>query len=126
MEQIIEIDLNNKYDFIDKYNEKKLSNEVIEYIVKQAISKKKNRKIKIVINKKCRIDKDITKSIKERLKEEYNCSLKERDRNNIKQLIFFLLGLIFIFLSTLIASIEIISVLLSLSKCPSDLILKIT
>ena len=35
MEKIIEIDLSNKYDFIEKYNEKKISNDIIEYVIKQ-------------------------------------------------------------------------------------------
>lgn len=102
MEKTIEIDLNNKYNLIDKYNEKKLSNEFIEYIIKQTVSIKESRNIKIIINKKCDIDQDITNLIKEGLKEEYNKSLEERHRNNIKQFIFFILGVIFIFLSTLV------------------------
>ena len=101
MEKIIEIDLNDKYDLIDKYNEKKISDEIIEYIVRQA-KLIKNNKIKIIINKKCHIDKDVTKLIKEGLKEEYNRSLQEHHRNNIKQVLFLLLGITFIFLSTLI------------------------
>ena len=36
MEQIIEIDLKNKYNLIDKYNEKKVSHGLIEYIIKKA------------------------------------------------------------------------------------------
>lgn len=102
MEKIIEIDINDKYDLIDKYNEKKSSNEMIEYIIKQAQYLKKNKKIQIIINKKCNIDKDIKKLIKDGLKEEYSRSLQERYNNNVKQIVFLFLGIIFIFLSTLI------------------------
>lgn len=102
MEEIIEIDLNDKYDVINKYNEKKVSHEMLDYIIKQARTIKKNKRIKVIINKKCCIDRDVTKMIKEGLKEEYNRSLEKRARNNIKQIIFLFLGIVFIFLSTLI------------------------
>lgn len=102
MEQIIEIDLTNKHNLIDKYNERKVSHGLIEYIIKQAEDAVLYDEIKIIINKKCHIDEDCIKLIKEGLQEEYNRSLKKRDDNNIKQLIFFGLGILFIYLSTLI------------------------
>ena len=34
MEKIIEIDLHDKYDLVEKYNENKISNELIKYIIK--------------------------------------------------------------------------------------------
>lgn len=102
MKQIIEIDLTNKHNLIDKYNEKKVSHSLIEYIIKQAEETSLYNETKIVINKKCNIDEDCTKLIKEGLQEEYNRSLKKRDDNNIKQLIFLGLGILFIYLATLI------------------------
>ena len=102
MEQIIEIDLTNKHNLIDKYNENKISHGLVEYIIKQAEELNIHNEIKIIINKKFHIDEDCTKLIKEGLQEEYKRSMKKRDDNNIKQLIFFILGAIFIFLSTLI------------------------
>lgn len=104
MEKIIEIDLTNKHNLIDKYNEKKVAHSLIEYIINQINDINLYNEIKIVINKKCHIDEDSIKMIKEGLQEEYNRSLKKRDDNNIKQLIFFILGLLFIYLSTLIKS----------------------
>jgi len=102
MEKIVEIDLNNKYNLVDKYNEKKVSNEMIEHIIKEAAFAKKKDEIKIIINKKCYIHRNSVKLIKEGLIEEYNKSLEETHRNNIKQIIFLFLGVIFISLSTLI------------------------
>lgn len=102
MEQIIEIDLTNKNNLFDKYNQKKVSHGLIEYIIKQTENINLYEEIKIIINKKCQIDEDCIKLIKEGLQEEYNRSLKKRDDNNLKQLIFFGLGLLFIYLSTLI------------------------
>lgn len=102
MEQKIEIDLTNKHYLIDKYNEKKVSHTLIEYIIKQVNDINLYDEIKIVINKKCHIEEDCVNLIKEGLKEEYNRGLKKRNDNNIKQLIFFGLGVLFIYLSTLI------------------------
>lgn len=66
MEKIIEIDLHDKYDLVEKYNENKISNELIKYIIKEAIPIRKNEKIKIVINVKCN---NINRDCKEFLKE---------------------------------------------------------
>jgi len=102
MEEIIQIDLNNKYDLLNKYNERKTCDTIIEYIIKQATTIKKNKKIKIIISRRFYIDKDVSSLIKEGLKEEFRRSIHERDTNNIKQFFFLILGIIFIFLSTLI------------------------
>ena len=102
MEQIIEIDLTNKHNLTGKYNEKKVSHGLIEYIIKQAEETNLYNDTKIIINKKCHIEEECIKLIKEGLQEEYNRSLKKRDDNNIKQLVFLGLGILFIYLSTLI------------------------
>lgn len=102
MEKIIEIDISDKNDLIDKYNNKKLSKELMEYIIEQAIFVTRKDKIKIVINKKCSIEQDYIKIIKEGLKEEYSKSLKIYHLNNIRQLLLLILGIIFLFFSTLI------------------------
>ena len=102
MEQIIEIDITNKYNLIDKYNENKVSHTLIDYIIKQVNDVNLYKDLKIVINKKCHIDVDCIRLIKKGLQQEYKRSLKRRDDNNLKQLIFFVLGVFFVFLSTLI------------------------
>lgn len=100
MEKIIEINIDNKHDLVDRYNENKASSTLIKYILKEAILAEKCNKTKVIINKKSNIDKDSTKLIKEGLKEEYNRSLNQYHSNNKKQIVFLLLGIIFIFLST--------------------------
>lgn len=100
VEKIIEININNKYDLIDRYNEKKLSNKLLKYIIDETILTKRNNKIKIIINKKINIDIDSVELIKKGLQEEYNKSIEERSRNNMKQVIFLLLGMFFIFIAT--------------------------
>lgn len=102
VKETLEIDLNDKYDLVDKYNEKKLSSEMLEYIVKETSQIKKDRSIDIVINKRCYVDTDVTKLIRDGLKKEYDRNLKEYKRNNIKQILFLVLGFLIIFLSTLV------------------------
>lgn len=102
LKETLEIDLNNKYDLVDKYNEKKLSNEILDYMIKESLQIKKDRSIEVVLNKKCHINKDVTKLIRDGLKKEYDRNLKEYHRNNIKQILFLVLGFLVIFLSTLV------------------------
>ena len=105
MEEIIEISINNKYDLINKYNDKKVSNNLLKYIIKQTILLEKNKSIKILINKKLDIDINSVELIKEGLKEEYKRSVEDLHRNNIKQIILLLLGMFFIFIATRIEKI---------------------
>ena len=107
MEKIIEIDLITKNSLISRYNEKKVSHELLQYIINEAISTKKDEKIKIKINKKQDINQNSTKFIKDGLKEEFAKSVEARNRNDIRQLVFLFLGVLFIFLSTLIPESEI-------------------
>ena len=102
MERNIEIDLSNDDDLLERYSENKISKEMLEYIIKQARFIDRSEKFKIVINKKYETNKDIIKMIKEGLKDEYNISIKQRHNNNMKQLWLMILGIIFLFLSTLI------------------------
>lgn len=102
MEKIIEIDLNNKYDFVEKYNENKISRELIDYIIKQSIPTTKKEKIKIIINAKCDLDKDCVESLKKGLEEEYDRSMKEHKITDIKQICLLILGIVLLSLSTLI------------------------
>lgn len=104
MEELIQININNKFDLIDKYNYEKISNELLEYIIKKTILINKNKKIKIIINKKIDIKEDSVELIKKGLKEEYIRSIEERHINNIKQLIFLLIGIFFVFIATRISN----------------------
>ena len=64
MEEIIKIDLNNKNDLLDKYNDKNISDDIIEYIIKKAKAIPKYKRITIIINKKSDIDRDSVKLYK--------------------------------------------------------------
>ena len=102
MEKVIVIDLMDKYDLVEKYNENITSRELLKYIINQALLLDKSERFKVIINNKIKIGIDCVEMIKLGLKEEYERSMKEHNHNNIKQFIFFLLGTTFIFLSSLI------------------------
>ena len=95
----MKVDIVDKYDFIDKYNEEKVSNEFIEYIIKQTMWKDRKHKIKIQINQKCEMEQDCEKILRQGLRVEYEHSLKKRNDTNLEQLLFLCIGIIAIFLS---------------------------
>lgn len=101
MEKIIEIDILNKNDLIDKYNEDKLSRDLMEYIIKEVGYVRRKDKIKIVINNKCGV-KNYKNIFINSLKEEYLKNLKITRITNIKQLFLLIIGIAFLFFSTLV------------------------
>ena len=101
MEKIIEIDLLELDDLLERYNRKKVSLSLIEYIIKQTPNFKKNDNLKIIINTKIK-DIDCVSLIKEGLKEEYNNNLKKHFYNDIIQIIYLIIGVAIIFIYTLL------------------------
>ena len=99
MDKIIEININDKDDIFDKYNDKNISKEFIEYIIEKTKQIEINKNIKFICINKCGIEKNIIELIKKELEKEYKISLKKRKKNNLKQIIFLLMGIIFLILS---------------------------
>ena len=97
MEIIIEIDLKSKEDLFDRYNKNKVSKELIEYILSEITTYNKNDTYKIIINNSIKGQKEINSLIKEGLIREYNKNIDKYDQNNIRQLIFFIMGIIALF-----------------------------
>lgn len=100
MEKIIELNIKNIEDIIDKFNNKRISDDCLNYLIKSCFFVKKNEEIKIVIDnvKVNEVEELIVNSVKE----EYNRSLKMISMNNYIQFICFFIGIIFLLLSTLI------------------------
>lgn len=101
MSKNIEIDLNSKANLLDRYNEEKVSYDLVKYIIKQAEIIKPKEDVKIIINKKCKIEEDCEKLIKDGLEEEYYRSMENYHSNNKKQMVFLVLGTIVLFIATL-------------------------
>ena len=98
--KIIRVDLDRKSDFLRTYNDKKVDLDLIEYLIDQILLYKSAEKVKIILNKRCEIDVNAIKLVKEGLKEEYKKSLNIRDQNNLKQLWLLTMGILLLFLST--------------------------
>ena len=100
MKKVIEIDLNSKEDLLERYNNKRISKDLIEYLINETnfISKKDN--VVIQINNNIKIDIDIVKYLTNGLKDEYVSNIKSHLKNNIIQIVLFFLGIFFLFLST--------------------------
>ena len=102
MEKIIEIDLLDTDSFFETYNRKKVSRELINYLISEGQNLKKEDKVKIVINDCMDEDIDCIKLIKEGMKQEYDICYKRHQNICIKQLIYLICGIDILFLSTLI------------------------
>ena len=100
MKKVVEIDLNSKEDLLEKYNNKRISKDLIEYLISETnfINKKDN--VVIQINNNIKTDIDIAKYLINGLKDEYESNIKSHLKNNIIQIILFFLGIFFLFLST--------------------------
>ena len=99
MEKVIEIDLTCNDDLYEKYNRKIVSNDVVNYIITSAYNTKKKDKIKIIINNSIGISS--VSLIKEGLKKEYEKSYLIYYKNNIVQIIYLLIGIIALFVSSI-------------------------
>ena len=98
--KVISVVLDRKFDFLRKYSDNKVSTDLIEYLIDIIDKINKYEKVVIRLNKRCELDVNSIKIIKEGLKEEYKKSIQLRDENNLKQLWFLLMGAFIIFLST--------------------------
>ncbi len=102
MERIIEVDLIDKYDLVEKYNEKLVSKDLISYIIGEAMYIPKKDTIKIQVNKKFPSIRSCKNLIVEGLKREYDESLELHHRIDLKQYFFLAWGIVALFLSTLV------------------------
>lgn len=98
--KIITVDIDKKSDLIRKYSDKKVSKELLEYLIDRIDDYKWNDKVKIVVNKRSSIEENSIRFIKDGLKVEHKNSLKERDETNLKQIWLLCMGILLIFLST--------------------------
>ena len=103
MKNKIEICINDEEDLLEKYNHKLASQELIDYIISKSKNYFKEDKVVLMIENNTKYsDENVEKLIKNGLKFELQNSTKIRDLNNIKQVILVLIGILFLFLSTLI------------------------
>ena len=102
MEKILEIDINDKEDLFEKYNEKKISKELIKYIIDNTPKFKKNDKMKVIINNNLKDKMFVSELIKKELDSEVARNEYKFTYNNRKQIVYFILGVAALVLSTFI------------------------
>lgn len=110
----INIDLIDKYDLVEKYNKSVVSRNLISYIVEQASEYPTNSEFRIIVSKKCPIEHDSTKLIKDGLTIEFKKAKAFHRNENYKQLFYLFIGIALIFLSTVFDN-EVIKEILSIS-----------
>ena len=103
MDKLIKINILNEDSLIEKYNNDKANKKLIEYIIKEAKYIRDYDKLDIVIYNECNTKLNIAEIIIQGLKEEYENISNEYHRTNIIQLALLILGLIFLFFSSLIS-----------------------
>ena len=97
----IKIDIASRKDLLEKYNESKVCKDVIEYLVKEAMLVGKEEEIKIVVNKDSAVlNENCKELIKNGLKDEYKRSMEKQHTDNVRQIYFFIIGVLIIFIST--------------------------
>ena len=102
--RIINLTLNKQEDIFDKYNNKKVSKQLLNYIIETALETPTTN-YKIVINTE--LKDEFEKIIKEGLKQELEFNLHEKSLTNLKQIYLIFLGSIFIGLSIYLKNFEI-------------------
>ena len=101
MTKVINVDLQEKNDFLEKYNHEEVTNDLVEYLIKEARHTQKDDNIIINFNVLFNAEFNIKEMLIKTLKEEYLHNINDHRYTNLFQIILFLLGIIFLSLSTL-------------------------
>ena len=83
---------------------KNVSRDLIDYIVRTVMFFDKKDSIKIIFNDSLNEDVNYIELLKNTIRDEYNYSLRKNHYNNVMQIIYLLLGIIIIFVSTIVDS----------------------
>ena len=102
MEKIIELDLINPDDLLDIYNKKRVSSKLINYLIYNTPKFNKNDNVKIIINNQLQENIDLKDLILNGLKREYKICLNNHNYNNKIQIMYLVIGIILLFISSII------------------------
>lgn len=101
MKKIIEVDLIDEDSLFEKFNKRQVSNELIDYIIKEVGILKQNDVITIIINNYLNIS-DTKILIKNKISDEYSQTILKYQHNIYIQLIYLIIGILSLVLSSLI------------------------
>ena len=103
----IEIDINNKQDIFNKFNESQISDSLAQYII---INSKKNftsKSIKLIINQVIPLTQQEQEKLVDGIREYFGLLVREKiiylRVNNIKQIVLSIIGILLILLSEFIS-----------------------
>lgn len=102
MKNIIRVDLENRNDLLEKYNKNIVSRDLINYIIDNVPVFAKNETLTIVINSRIDNQKECISLIKKGLQEEYDKNVFLYRQNNLKQIVFLLIGILILLISTVV------------------------
>jgi hypothetical protein len=102
MEKILEIDLDTKEDLFECYNKKKISKELIQYLIDSTPRLKKNDTLKVVINNRIKGNIRCSELIKKALDDSVEKNEFKFHYNNIKQFSFLIMGIFALVLSSFV------------------------
>ena len=103
MDRVINIDINDKHDLYEPYNDNYLNKDLIDYLIRQGMPFKKKDKVTIEVDNNVRKRKNFEQILKQSLKMEKNrLQQKYRDMNK-KQASWFIMGAIIILLGYIIS-----------------------
>lgn len=102
MEKIITIDIADKNDLVEKYDRSIVNTDLIKFILTQAEQASHKDNFKIVVKDKCHLDHDVSNLIRAGIKIEYDNAVYEHTRNNNRQILSVIIGVILIVISTLL------------------------
>ena len=101
MERIIEVDIYNENDFLELYNKKVVSLNLIDYIIERVKGHLSDNLV-IQINKKVKLN--CKELLIEGFKREYERDIKIHYHDSYLQFVYFFIGLFMLFLSRLVSA----------------------
>lgn len=102
MEKIVEIDVNSYDDLFERYNRKKISRDLIGYLITNTPKLRKDDKLKIVINNNMKENISCSELIKRELDAETVRVEVQYKHNNFRQLRLLILGVITLIIASFV------------------------
>jgi len=102
MEKILELDIDKESDLFETYNKKKISKELIQYMVDSFPRMKKDDKLKVVINNGIKGKFRCAELIKKELDDACTRSDFRFHNTNLKQLSFLIIGILALIVASFI------------------------
>ena len=118
MERVVNIDINDKHDLYETYNDNYLNKNLLDYLIRYSSSFNKKDQIVIIIDNNATWKRNFESIMKQSLQHERErLKLQYRDMN-IKQLIWLITGSLIIMISTFLPPSAMQEILLVLGSVP--------